>query len=375
VLDLSRPGTGLSFTPPLARPHPALAGLVLPGTGIADTPPLTRAHAAGTVARGGGSGITFAPALARAHTAGTAVASSGTGVTISPPLRGSHAAGVPVAGLGAYTNDNGAQIGLTVTGPATYTGGLRGGYRYEAIELTTPGTVTLSAAGLNFQAYRATPDRYQGYFLSSDDQLNKIWYAGAYTTQMDMVPTGVSPCFTVPVIFDGAKRDRAIWSGDLTVTDPVAQLSLGTNSVPYVKGSIDSIMNLQAASGRLTSAVGFRSCGAFDYAVTYSAYSAIIAVDYYRYTGDTSYVTGLLPRLEAATAYHATRLDTNGLVATNDPDYWQTRQNGEVTEYNLAYYELLRNMAWLEGKVGTPARAGEYTGRAAALRTAINARL
>jgi Bacterial alpha-L-rhamnosidase 6 hairpin glycosidase domain/Bacterial alpha-L-rhamnosidase C-terminal domain len=192
---------------------------------------------------------------------------------------------------------------------------------------------------------------------------------------MDMVPTGVSPCFTAPVIFDGAKRDRAIWSGDLTVTDPVAQLSLGTNSVPYVKGSIDSIMNLQAASGRLTSAVGFRSCGAFDYAVTYSAYSAIIAVDYYRYTGDTSYVTGLLPRLEAATAYHATRLDTNGLVATNDPDYWQTRQNGEVTEYNLAYYELLRNMAWLEGKVGTPAKAGEYSGRAAALRTAINARL
>ena len=52
----------------------------------------------------------------------------------------------------------------------------------------------------------------------------------------------------------------------------------GSNSVPYVKGSIDSIMNLQAASGRLTSAVGFRGCGAFDYAVTYSAYSAIIAI-------------------------------------------------------------------------------------------------
>ena len=178
---------------------------------------------------------------------------------------------------------------------------------------------------------------------------------------MDMVPTGVASCFTVPVIFDGAKRDRAIWSGDLMVTNPVALLSIGTNSVPYVKGSIDSIMNLQAASGRLTSAVGFRGCGAFDYAVTYSAYSAIIAVQYYRYTGDTAYITGLLPKLEAATAYHATRLDANGLVVTNDPDYWQTTQSGEVTEYSLAYYELLQNMIWLESKVGTPANVTAYT--------------
>ncbi len=78
----------------------------------------------------------------------------------------------------------------------------------------------LSDAGV--KAYRAPPDKYQGWFLSSDDQLNRMWYAGAYTAQMDMVPVGVASCFTVPVIFDGAKRDRAIWSGDLMVTNPVA---------------------------------------------------------------------------------------------------------------------------------------------------------
>jgi hypothetical protein len=276
---------------------------------------------------------------------------------------------------GAFTNDNGSQINFTVTGPQRYTGGLRGGFRFAAIELRTAGTVSLTAAGVNFRAFRAGPDRYQGWFMSSDDQLNRMWFAGAYTTQMDMVPTGVASCFRVPVIFDGAKRDRAIWSGDLMVTDPVAQLSLGTNSVPYVKGSITSIMNLQGSSGRLTSAVGFRGCGAFDYAVTYSAYSAIIAIQYYRYTGDSAYITSLLPKLEAATAYSATRLDANGLMVTNDPDYWQTTQSGEVTEYSLAYYELLQNMIWLEGRVGTPARVTDYTNRAASLKAAINARL
>ena len=276
---------------------------------------------------------------------------------------------------GAFTNDNGSQINLSVTGPQRYTGGLRGGFRFAAIELRTAGTVSLTAAGLNFRAYRAGADRYQGWFMSSDDQLNKMWYAGAYTTQMDMVPAGVASCFTQPVIFDGAKRDRAIWSGDLMITNPVAQLSLGTNSVPYVKGSINAIMNLQAANGRLTSAVGFRGCGAFDYAVTYSAYSAIIAIQYYRYTNDTAYVTSLLPELESATAYHATRLDSNGLIVTSDPDYWQTTQSGEVTEYSLAYYELLQNMIWLESKVGTQARVTEYTNKANALRNAINSRL
>jgi hypothetical protein len=375
VLDVSQPGTGVSFTPALAKAHDALASLAAPGEGITFASALAAAHPAGTSIRGAGSGITFSPALTGTHPAGATVASSGTGITVSSALTGTHAAGATVTGLGTYANDNGAQITFSVTSPQTYTGGLRGGFRFEAIELTTPGTLELSAAGLNFKAYRAGPDKYQGYFISSDNQLNRIWYAGAYTAQMDMVPAGVSSCFTVPVIFDGAKRDRAIWSGDLMVTNPVALLSIGSNSVPYVKGAIDSIFNLQAASGRLTSAVGFRGCGAFDYAVTYSAYSAIIAIQYYRYSGDTAYITGLLPKLEAATAFHATRLDSNGLVVTNDPDYWQTRQNGEVTEYSLAYYELLQNMMWVEGKVGTPEKVAEYTDKAAALKTAINARL
>ncbi len=276
---------------------------------------------------------------------------------------------------GAFQNDNGSQISFSLNGAKTYTGSLRGGFRFEAIELTTTGTVTLTAAGVNFKAYLGTSDKYQGWFMSSDNQLNSIWYAGAYTTQLDMVPAGVASCFSVPVIFDGAKRDRAIWSGDLMVTDPVAWLSLGTNSSSYIKGSINSITNLQGSSGRLTSAVGFNGCGAFDYAVTYSAYSAIIAVQYYKYSGDTSFITGLLPKLENAVTFHATKLDSNGLVVSADPDYWQTSQSGEVTEYSLAYYELLQNMIWLEGKVGTAAKVTDYTNKAAALKTAINSRL
>jgi len=303
------------------------------------------------------------------------VVSSSTATSATVRISTSEALSFLTTSSGAFTNDNGSQINFTVGPAQRYTGGLRGGFRFAVIELRTAGTVRLSAAGVNFKAFRAGSDRYQGWFISSDDQLNRMWYSGAYTAQMDMVPVGVASCFSRPVIFDGAKRDRAIWSGDLMVTDPVALLSIGSNSVPSIKGSIDSIMNLQGSSGRLTSAVGFRGCGAFDFAITYSAYSAIIAIQYYRYSGDAAYARSLLSRLEAATAFHATRLDGNGLIVTNDPDYWQATQSGEATEYSLAYYELLQNMIWLEGKIGTAARVTEYTNKATALRNAINARL
>jgi hypothetical protein len=375
VLDTSKPGTGIDFTPALAGDHAILSRLALPGTGVTFTPPLTASLEPGTAIRGAGSGITFSPALTSNAAVGSTVSSPGTGVSFTPALTKTHATGETISSIGTYVNDNGAQINFTLAGPDTYTGGLRGGFRFEAIELRSAGTVTLSGAGLNFKAYRATADHYQGWFASSDDQLNRMWYAGAYTAQMDMVPAGVNACFQKPVIFDGAKRDRAIWSGDLLVSDPVALLSLGSNAAPYVTGSIDAFIGLQAATGRLTSAVGFRGCGAFDYAVTYSAASAMIAVQYYRYTGDTAYITPLLPNLEAALAYSASRLDENGLLVTNDNDYWQTRQNGEVTHYNLVYYEFLQDMIWLESHIGTPEKVAQYTAAAAALKNAINTRL
>jgi hypothetical protein len=274
-----------------------------------------------------------------------------------------------------YQNDHGSAISLSLNGARTYTGSLRGGFRFMAIRLSTSGSVSLTAAGVNFKAYLATPAQYQGWFMSSDNQLNSMWYAGAYTGQMDMVPAGVASCFSVPVIFDGAKRDRAIWSGDLLVSDPAIWYSIGTNGAPYIRGSINAFMNLQQSGGRLHSAVGFQGCGGFNYAVTYSNYAAIIAIQYFRASGDTAYITPLLTRLRNATAYAATRLNTNGLIVTNDNDYWQTSQSGEVTEYSLAYYELLQNMIWLEGRIGSSANVTTYTTRATALKNAINSRL
>ncbi|MCW2869802.1 MAG: alpha-L-rhamnosidase [Streptomyces oryziradicis] len=82
----------------------------------------------------------------------------------------------------------------TVSAPGTITNHFeQGGERYEEITLTSPGTLTLSGAGINYIADRTTADGYQGNFVSSSDQLNKIWYDGAYTAQLESAPAGSLP--------------------------------------------------------------------------------------------------------------------------------------------------------------------------------------
>jgi hypothetical protein len=109
----------------------------------------------------------------------------------------------------------------TPTGPGVLrTQYQQGGERYERITLTTPGTVTLTRVGIDYKPFLGTPDRYDGWFLSSDDTLNRIWYAGAHTIQLNMVPPGAQAGNTLPALIDGAKRDRAIWSGDLVHQTP-----------------------------------------------------------------------------------------------------------------------------------------------------------
>ena len=73
------------------------------------------------------------------------------------------------------------------------TGTIQGGERYERISLTSPGRVTLTSIGIRFTAVRATAKDYRGWFDSSSPELDRIWYDGAYTTQLDELPPDAAP--------------------------------------------------------------------------------------------------------------------------------------------------------------------------------------
>lgn len=63
----------------------------------------------------------------------------------------------------------------TVSGPGTIVNRyVQGGERYQEISLTSPGSVSLSAAEIYCEPYLGTPATYQGHFVSSSPALNRI---------------------------------------------------------------------------------------------------------------------------------------------------------------------------------------------------------
>lgn len=162
-------------------------------------------------------------------------------------------------GVGDQACDDGAIYDyFTAAGNHSYTMDiphLRGGFRYLTLFLltndTNATTIILNDVSLEigFQPTWSNLRAYQGYFHSNDEELNKIWYSGAYTLQTNNVPPALGrwiPAVPVgwanngtmsngtTVIVDGAKRDRAVWPGDMGIAVPSTFVSIG---------DLESVMN------------------------------------------------------------------------------------------------------------------------------------
>jgi hypothetical protein len=188
------------------------------------------------------STVTVNAGLSRPVPAGTPVTTS-PGAPSSDESRG-------LAGVGGIDT-------LQPTQAGRLSGSFHGGFRFVLLTLATPGSVSISAVQVDFQAQRATADDYAGWFLSSDKQLNRMWYSGAYTVQLNMKPAGLNG-LADKRIYDGAKRDRSIWTCDLLVQAPAAIGTLGDVGADYVKSSLNVILAAQRADGALPGSPDFR---------------------------------------------------------------------------------------------------------------------
>lgn len=124
---------------------------------------------------------------------------------------------------------------------------LRGGFRYLSIFALTNDTsfdVSLDSVSVELAFQPTWPNlrAYGGYFHSSDELLNRIWYACVYTLQTNNIPPDTGRVWGPPsdtwfnnadlgpgdtVLVDGAKRDRAVWAGDLGISIPASLVGLG----------------------------------------------------------------------------------------------------------------------------------------------------
>ncbi len=93
--------------------------------------------------------------------------------------------------------------------------GVKSAFRYVLLGFPGNGDeVRLQQAALEGIAY---PVRYKASFASSDPRLNRIWETAAYTAHLCMQEG----------IWDGVKRDRGKWMGDMDVTARVIEAVFG----------------------------------------------------------------------------------------------------------------------------------------------------
>lgn len=120
-----------------------------------------------------------------------------------------------------------APLWFAIDGPGSYAASKehqRGGFRYLSVTHNSTGTVSLSGLNVNWTAApdMDDPRAYTGYFHSSSDKLNRVWYAGAYTNQMCTISTDTGSALGLPL--DG-------WYYNATLSGQFIPLNLSRASV------------------------------------------------------------------------------------------------------------------------------------------------
>lgn len=83
-----------------------------------------------------------------------------------------------------------------ITGPTLHTNRLiQGGFRYQKLNLSTAGQITLRNVGVKPTIPTTPLDQFPGSFECSDENLNQIWAVGARTIQLNDIPANSIPPF------------------------------------------------------------------------------------------------------------------------------------------------------------------------------------
>jgi hypothetical protein len=269
---------------------------------------------------------------------------------------------------------------------------IRGGFRYLMVFLDTPGAARLSKLRLNFTADPTNPDldEYAGAFLSSDETLNRLWYAGAYTTQMATIGSNTGrpyPATPGPVtndvvvapgrafLSDGAKRDRYDWGGDNVVSNTVAYLTTG-ETVPS-QNALDWFAAHPSEDGQVPGVYLPEPAG-FNY--SWGEYAAWWTQNYwthYLYTGDREYLEQWFPTLIGNVAWFESRVDEDGLwdVPGHAGGHWGYGQSGKETYDNVVYVHSLTSAVAAAEAMGRDDLATQWRAQAERTTAAINATL
>ena len=279
----------------------------------------------------------------------------------------------------------------TASANGTYTmptARLRGGFRYLTVFLDTSGWVDLKGVSLDFTAApgKTNPADYANYFHSSDDLLNRIWYAGAYTVQLNTIASDQGRAWPPPasewdngatvgvgdsVLVDGAKRDRTVWPGDLGIAVPTQYAY--SNDLTSTRNALTTMYDAQSAEGEIPwSGPPFNLTGSD----TYHTWTLLGTATYYTYTGDRAWLDSEWADYTRGMAFIINKIDGNNLLnVTRTQDWARSGQGGENISANALLYAALKGGVTLAQAKGDSALAASWADKAAAIKAAANSRL
>lgn len=213
-----------------------------------------------------------------------------------------------------------------------------------------------------------------------------MWFDAAYTNDMiidtfrvnDTEPRGAASPSLVGklVIFDGAKRDRDPYVGDLAVS--ARTLYLTHDVAEAAVNVIADLADHQRADGWIPPAsINDYTLPLFDYPL----YWVTCSYDLLLYTGDLAYMQKYYSTLQrvlndwypSVTNATTSLLDKNQGGASGYGDYAFLPRSGTVTYYNALYVMALKNAANIATFLGGhESDATSWTQRAEIVSTSIN---
>ncbi|MBP3391928.1 MAG: alpha-L-rhamnosidase [Clostridia bacterium] len=189
------------------------------------------------------------------------------------------------------------------------------GFRFVRIDLLTPNASISFKAVTGIFVYREL--EYKGSFNSSDALLNEIWNTAAYTVHLNMQE----------YVWDGIKRDRLVWIGDIHPEVSTIQAVFGFDE--SVKKSLDLARD-ESPLPRMMCTL-----------TTYSLWWVMVHYIWYMQNGDLAYLKEQQAYLKDLMQLFAAYVDDNGSEQLDGNRFFDWPSEGDTVAIHAGLQGIL----------------------------------
>lgn len=190
------------------------------------------------------------------------------------------------------------------------------GFRFCRIDLIDPNTKISFKTVKGIFTYREL--EYKGSFRCNDERLNEIWGVGAYTVHLNMQE----------YVWDGIKRDRLVWIGDMHPE---------TSTIQAVFGYDESVPKSLDLARDETPLPGFMSGIS-----SYSLWWVLIHHGWYMQNGDKEYLEEQRDYLKSLLIQFSQYIDEEGREQLPPTRFLDWPSHGNDEAFHAGLHSLLR---------------------------------